>query len=467
MKNIKKLICLILCVLFAFSLCIFASAEGLKTGDVIYYGTYPQSEVTDEELISELNNQEGSFISFGYYYNETSDSFSFTDGKMKSSDYMKYKDVILNGEKYRAITFDKYRPNCTGFTTEEKNTEQADNGYNTGATYWFKYEPLEWRVLDPEAGLVVCNTLIDAQPLNNYMIVDMDSSDWTYAHYGDKNFTNYASDYVTSSLRVWLNRDFYNTAFSENQKDNIAITNLNNDGTYTLSGKKGYEVFDGIQTEDNVFLLSYSDITNSSYGFKDNSSRIMQGTQYAKCQGLWEDGSCYWRLRSPGISSLANISVLPSGSINDANYFANLTYLGICPAMTLKELKSDTSGSEINYKSPEIGSCTITIPKSGKASFGTNVVTASALNIPEGCFVQWFDGNNPIGKKGEMSASCRVKLLFGSKKLTAKIVDENGKVVSSETQEKSLTIKPDLNPIKLISYIFKALFGNTQVNKLK
>lgn len=78
---------------------------------------------------------------------------------MTASDYMRYQDVVLDGVKYRAVTFDSYRPFATGYTSEEN--EQSTNGYEPGTTYWFKYEPIEWRVLDPESGFIVCNSAID------------------------------------------------------------------------------------------------------------------------------------------------------------------------------------------------------------------------------------------------------------------------------------------------------------------
>ena len=58
-------------------------------------------------------------------------------------------------------------------------------------------------------------------------------------------------------------------------------------------------------TYDKVYLLSYKDITNEEYGFKDNASRQKQLTDYAKALGCYMDtdteyynNGCYW-LRSP------------------------------------------------------------------------------------------------------------------------------------------------------------------------
>ena len=97
-------------------------------------------------------------------YDYDSGTGDWYDGKMSPGDYMRYCDVTYGGQKYRAVRFTRYRPCETGCTSSADNTYQDDNGYVTGTTYWFRYDPLQWRVLDPSAGLVLCETIIDSQP---------------------------------------------------------------------------------------------------------------------------------------------------------------------------------------------------------------------------------------------------------------------------------------------------------------
>lgn len=138
-----------------------------------------------------------------------------------------------------------------------------------------------------------------------------------FAYFQDSSHRKYASDYPSSSIREWLNKDFYNTAFTDSEKEEINITALNNDSYYTLKegGTDSFDL-DSKTTKDKIFLLSYDDMRNSDYGFdSDNSSydeaRTAQGSDCAKCQGLhvYRDyGSPYdynsgWILRSPGKSS--------------------------------------------------------------------------------------------------------------------------------------------------------------------
>ena len=220
-----------------------------KVGDIIEFGSYPQSKVTDSTLISKLNNVPKTWISYGYY-SGTGDDF---DGKMKSSDYMQYADIDYNENKYRAVTFSKYRPTCTGDNSSSGYSYQDDNGYRTGNIYYFKYEPLKWRVLEPNEGYVMCNSIIDSQAYQNFIFESGDEG------YNSKECTNYASDWKTSSLRQWLNNEFYNTAFTYVEKTQIGISYLKNKG-------ESSNEYDGEDTYDKIYILPASEVYNSAYG---------------------------------------------------------------------------------------------------------------------------------------------------------------------------------------------------------
>lgn len=231
MKKTKKLLSLLLAVLMV---CLSAPAVRLgafeakaaeyKQGDVIEFGSYPQSNVTDSALIAELNAQGGAWTSYGYY------SGSEDHGSMQPSDYMRYKDVVYGGAKYRGVVFDSYRPYWTVYPSSSGNTYQDDNGYTTGTVYWFKYEPIRWRVLDPDEGLVMCESIIDSQAYSNT----------TYTHnseyWNDASHTHYANDYATSSIRNWLKDSFYEIAFTYEEKAKIGTTTLDNSAKPAILG---------------------------------------------------------------------------------------------------------------------------------------------------------------------------------------------------------------------------------------
>ncbi len=281
-----------------------ASAKDISSysvGDTITYGSYPQSKVTDSNLIAKIEaaGEDIAWIDYNYY----AGTGDWDDGNMKPvENMMLYKDIPYNGNKYRAVKINQYRPYWTGYTSS--NTYQDDNGYYTGNVYYFKYEPLTWRVLDPSEGYVMCNQIIDSQAYQNFIYKNGNE------YYNSKGCTNYASDWVTSSLREWLNDDFYNTAFTAEEKAQIGTSHLENKSTYSST-------YDSADTYDKIFTISYNDAINSAYGFdtydSDDTARQLKGTDYAKCQGLWvyndEDssynGTSWWWLRSPSYSGSA------------------------------------------------------------------------------------------------------------------------------------------------------------------
>lgn len=303
------------------------------TGTIINFGSYPQSKVTDSATLKKLNKEPKQWESYEYY----SGTGFWYDGNMEPSDYMKYADIKLGGEKYRAVTFSEYRPECTGYT-HSGGTYQDDNGYFTNNVYYFKYEPLKWRVLDAVTGLVVCDSIIDSQAYNNYIL--WAKSD--YEHWGDSN--NYASDWEHSSLRAWLNNEFYNTAFSEIQQDRIKELTRENKSTYDSK-------YDSNPTSDKITLLSYDDVLNTSYGFSSSSSaydtaRQRKGTDYAKCQGLWVSssygGAPLWWLRSPLNSSMASgVNYYGRASSSTVGYID----VGVVPALNLTKSKISESSA--------------------------------------------------------------------------------------------------------------------------
>ena len=316
---------------------IFKGTEA--TGTIINFGSYPQSKVNDSATLKKLDNASKQWES-NEYYSGTGD---WDDGNMEPGDYMKYADIKLGGSKYRAVTFSEYRPYHTGYTHSDgtyQATYQDGSGYFTNNVYYFKYEPLKWRVLDASTGLVVCDSIIDSQAYNNYVL----KADGYY--WGDSDKTHYASNWEYSSLRAWLNDDFYNTAFSKTQQNRIKELTRENESTDSSK-------YDSNPTSDKITLLSYYDVVNTSYGFsfygeEDDTTRQRKGTDYAKCQGLKVStsssycGTSLWRLRSPLNSNGASV-VNYNGGACDYYYSVNFTIFGVVPALNLTQSEIGTS----------------------------------------------------------------------------------------------------------------------------
>ncbi len=316
-----------------------ATATDYEVGDIVEFGSYPQSKVEDSATLNALNAKTLSWKSYGYY------SGNGSYGSMTAKDYMRYADVSYNGDKYRAVKFSHYRPYYT-YSSSYTNTYQDDNGYSPNTVYWFKYEPLEWRVLDPTTGYIMCETIIDSQPYSNTIYEGGKDANGYTGYWNDAAKTNYANDWATSSLREWLNDDFYNTAFTRSEQSQIKQTTLDNSPAYE-SNKNTYA-----DTTDYIFIPSYSDMLNTSYGFNSSYSnydtaRQAQGSDYARCQGLYTvssgtyEGNSYWRLRSPCYFSFSTSFVYYDGYVYDSNDNVSGSNFGIRPALRISNLQSE------------------------------------------------------------------------------------------------------------------------------
>ncbi len=354
MKVSKKL----LSVMLAFALLLTAAAVGsfnvsadgdetFSTGDTLFYGTYPQSRVTDESLIEALNAEiiEIEWTDYGYYT-----GYGENDGRMAPAQLMSYQDIVISNVKYRGVKIDSYRPDYTSGSSSASNTQQDYYGYTKGNVYWFAFEPIQWKVLDPDFGLVVSTSALDSQAYNDF-IVKSENKFW-----GNTDKTFYANNYVGSSIREWLNNDFMMTAFSEEQQANIKVSTLNNDCPENMS-------FSAAATQDKVFLLSYYDVNNSDFGFTSDESRVIPSTDYAKCQGAYEfENSTLWWLRTPDSSSIDAYFVSVPG-VAEYSTDVNETDMGIRPAMALTNLVSDPTGAPLYGGIGIVGDDSSGIPK--------------------------------------------------------------------------------------------------------
>ena len=143
---------------------------------------------------------------------------------------------------------------------------------------------IEWRVLDIQDGkaLIITEYLLDTTVYN----YDMTDVTWE-----------------TSSLRKWLNSDFYDTAFSDSEKNLIQTTKINNPDN-PVYGTPG-----GNDTEDKVFCLS---LEEAQIYFSNANDRMAAPTDYAVKRGAAVSDACalengmktgWWWLRSPASSS--------------------------------------------------------------------------------------------------------------------------------------------------------------------
>ena len=156
--------------------------------------------------------------------------------------------------------------------------------------------PIEWLVLesDGETALLISRYALDCKPYNE-----------RYE----------ATTWETCTLRGWLNSEFFNKAFSTEEKQYILQSDVSADKN------PEYSTNPGNATKDNVFLLS---IVEANKYFKSDDARKCAPTDYAIQQGAYASDSykvegrraCWWWLRSPGYYSNIAALVLTDGSIN-------------------------------------------------------------------------------------------------------------------------------------------------------
>jgi len=316
----KKYIFKIISVILAFIVVVvpvlpsvFASAAN-KT---VFFGEYPQTQVNDSAVCSELEQIDSEWISYNYYPGN-GDILS----EPTSSDFMVYKDVVYNGVKYRGVYFSDYRAYST-HETPDKNYQQ-ENGFTKNTTCWFRFEPLEWIVLDEQAGLCVTKYTIDSQAFADKTYLDIFGSG---AFRADSTDTSYPNNYEKSTIRKWLNEYFLNNAFSDIEKKRITaatITNTADDNLYSSP-----------DTQDNIFLFSKAEIGNSAF-FSEPSAFPSYSTDYALAQGLktTSDGTAQFTMLRTGASSEVQINaVTASGAYTGMDTYC--TYFGIRPAIYL------------------------------------------------------------------------------------------------------------------------------------
>lgn len=242
------------------------------------------------------------------------------------------KDTVsaedVKNEKDTAL--DKALMNAKAGDVIKFGTYEQDNDLSNGA------EPIEWKVVGTRDGhtLLLSKYALDCKKYN---------AEWT-----DITWEN-------CTLRSWLNKEFFNTAFSASDKKRIVTAHNENPDSYELystsshkSGAKG-----GNATDDKVFLLSWTEARDyldaklfkgANTIFNYNSKLSCKPTAFAKAQGVRTYNPvdspsdavdcCYWFLRSPGKVQDNAIFVQADGTIMNYTY-ENPGADGVRPAILI------------------------------------------------------------------------------------------------------------------------------------
>jgi hypothetical protein len=166
------------------------------------------------------------------------------------------------------------------------------------------------------------------------LVLDSQDYHYSFAERTIDGSTVYANNYKESHIRSWLKDNFYNTAFTAAEKARIQTTTVDNSVASTGYDSNAYACEN---TSDKVFLLSYSETTNASYGLSTTTARQLKPSAYAQSQGVYTDtsnGNSYWWLRSPYSDLDADFARLVNdyGDVYDSDNVFN-TIIGVVPAL--------------------------------------------------------------------------------------------------------------------------------------
>ena len=128
------------------------------------------------------------------------------------------------------------------------------------------------------------------------------------------------------SIREWLNNEFYNEAFSEEEKMMIAESRITNPDNSVYRSESGND------TLDKVFLLSIEEVEKY---FPSQEKRCASASSYAKEMGAYisANGNSWWWLRTTGSTSGDAAGVCGDGEIDYGGYFVHYEKGAVRPAI--------------------------------------------------------------------------------------------------------------------------------------
>ena len=287
-----------------------------REGDYIYFGHWPQTCERDENVVAKLNEMAGT----PPLPRDNANPYNWESHE--GTTYMWQKIVIYNGTKYLGVQMNEYR--ASGI--DALYDEITDNGYYRLNVYWFKYEPIKWRILTTSgnSAFIMSDIALDffsMQPDRKSEI-----RDGLLASYNNSAGVpdgTYANNWEYSFIRSWLNETFYNEVFNDLQKEIIKTTHLDNSARscnpneypkyygYAENAGKNKYADQCNDTDDKIFLLSLRDVTTTAYGFNkdvkaEDHARNLKASDFARFHGVsmgnTQKDYVTWYTRSPSLA---------------------------------------------------------------------------------------------------------------------------------------------------------------------
>ena len=276
----------------------------------VYYGQYPQT-VAEKKALKEMS--------------QTTDSTGYFVSSYDNEHYARIATANVYGDKYEF--------------SDEKDIVARE-------TYYFKVEPIKWRVfgrIDLASGdrslYLVSDLILDSSAFIDATKFSMDPGEGVYYTKGE---TVHPTAWAYSDLRKFMNEDFYNKAFTESEKAKIESNEV--------------EVPEGatVSNTDKVFALSYLRAKSLS---EEYQRAIV--SDYARCRGtfmsVYSDtyGNGRWwlstesesgnaRENSYRVTYISNFTpkgeaenILAANALELKGESVAATYMGVRPAMVI------------------------------------------------------------------------------------------------------------------------------------
>lgn len=169
---------------------------------------------------------------------------------------------------------------------------------------------IEWLILDvvDNKALLVSANALDVRP------------------YSEKTST-----WKDSAIRRWLNHDFYDCAFTDEEKEVILTTTVDNSAS---QNNPEWDVKGSSSTEDKIFLLSAAEYLRY---FGKGDKCLYSDYALSKTMKIFSETGSWW-LRSPG-KKTGEFCTANKGKVSSSSAKKDS---GICPAMWI-DLSVDTS----------------------------------------------------------------------------------------------------------------------------
>ena len=237
-------------------------------------------------------------------------------------------------------------------------------------------------------------------------------------------------EWKNSEIREWLNKDFINDSFTDNEKKMIRKSVVKN------KDNPFYKTSGGEDTTDKVFLLSLFDIVQPGYGFSDcfychSEPRIAINAD--------DEKTVRWWLRSPGYKKDYVTYVDEDGFVDEDGVFIDHSF-GIRPALYINLSSfSWKKGNKVIVGDPSGGEEIPVINPDSQIDPSIETSTVAPITAKKKDNKTTFKiGKKTLKNNSKIKKTAKIKIIDKDK---IKKITLNGKKIKIKSGKKTFTLK--------------------------